>query len=334
MSSVGCGSWPLTLIVRGGRPAVPANTRKLRRVTDGKDAAKPVSMTKASSSDDGAAATASRPRTVLAATIALGISGLAALGAATALYGQTGWLHDKQSEANSKAATSAIASARSSAASATHDVSQATASAASVNATKYPTSGSRLDDQVHQQQNGALIMSVVLVVAIGFMAYGVFRGRHWARWGMIAFWAVASFTGTFAGLLYLVAVGSDSPAPFKALSFVSAAALLAAVVLCNLRPSFQYFALSRPTHAGAQRRGLFAPRVPQGDLRRPPGSRVGKPTSPLTTSAADRGDAYLEKQRAKKRSAAANAEAIHRGAELARSRAKASKSRRNMDRPT
>jgi hypothetical protein len=292
-------------------------------------------MSKASSGDEGAAATAPRPRTVLAATIALGVSALAALGAATALYGQTGWLHDKQSEANSKAATSAIASANSSAASATHDVTSAIASASSVNQTKYPTGGSRLDDQVHQQQSGALIMSLVLVLATGFIAYGVFRGRHWARWGTVAFWAVASFTGTFAGLLYLVAVGSSSPVPFKALSFLSAAALLTAVVLCNLRPSVEYFALSRPTHARPQRRGLFAPRVPMDDTRPTRGSRTSgsKPTSPLTTSAVDRGEAYVEKKRSKKRSAAANAEAIHRGAELARSRAKASKSRRNVDRP-
>lgn len=290
-------------------------------------------MTKGSSGDEGAGPAAPRPRTVLAATLALGVSALAALGAATALYGQSGWLHDKQSEANSKAASSAIASATSSAASASHDVAQASSSAASVNATKYPIGGSRLDDQVHQQQSGALIMSLVLVLATGFIAYGVFRGRHWARWGTLAFWAVASFTGTFAGLLYLVAVGSSSPGLFKALSFLAAAALLAAVVLCNLRPSVEYFALSRPTHAGAQRRGLFAPRVPPDDARRAPGSRAGsKPTSALTTSAADRGEAYLEKRRSKKRSAAANAEAIHRGAELARSRAKASKSRRNVDR--
>ena len=269
---------------------------------------------------------------MLAATLALGVSALAALGAATALYGQSGWLHDKQSEANSKAATSAIASAVSSASSATHDVAQASSSVASVNETKYPIGGSRLDDQVHQQQSGSLIMSLVLVLATGFIAYGVFRGRHWARWGTVAFWAVASFTGTFAGLLYLIAIGSSSPGLFKALSFVSAAALLLAIVLCNLRPSVEYFALSRPTHSGAQRRGLFAPRVPPDDARRAPGAR-SKPTSALTTNAADRGEAYLEKRRSKKRSAAANAEAIHRGAELARSRAKASKSRRNMDRP-
>ena len=285
-------------------------------------------MTKASSGD-GPAASAPRPRTVVAATIALGVSGLAALGAASALYGQTTWLHDQQSKANSSAASSAVANATKSAASASADVAKASSSASSVNATKYPTAGSRLDDQVHQQQSGSLIMSLILVLAIGIVAFGVFRGRHWARWGTIAFWAIASFTGTFAGFSYLFAVAQSLPGLFKVSAFISAAAMVVAVYLCAFsRPSIAYFALSRPTHSGAPRRGLFAPRVP------PPGGARSKPASrakaALTSSAADRGEAYVQKQRAKKRSAA-NAEAVARGAELARSRAKASKSRRNTD---
>lgn len=294
------------------------------------DSAKPVSMTKVSSSDAGAASKAPRPRTVLAATAALGVSALAALGAASALYGQSGWLQDQQSKANTSGASSAIASATKSAASASHDVASASSSVASVNVTKYPTAGSRLSDQVHQQQSGSLIMTLILVLATAFIGYGVFKGRHWARWGTIAFWAIASFTGTFAGLTYLFAVGSSLPASFRVLTFLSAAAMGAAVLLCNLRPSVEYFALSRPTHATGQRRGLFGPRTPPDDSRRSPGSRA---KSVLTSSAADRGEAYIQKQRAKKRSASANAEAIARGAELARSRAKASKSRRNTDGP-
>jgi hypothetical protein len=284
-------------------------------------------MTKASSGD-GPAQRPARPRTVLAAAIALGISALAALGAASALYGETSWLHREQFKSNSSAAASAIANATKSAASATADVNAASSSAASVANTKYPTAGSRLDDQVHQQQSGALIMTLILVLAIGFIGYGVFRGRHWARWGTLAFWAIASFTGTFAGLSYLLSVGSNLPGMFKALAFTSAAAMLAAVVLCNWRPSVEYFALSRPTHTGGQRRGLFAPRTPAGGAQRTPPSR---PKSALTSNAADRGEAYIQKQRGKKRTGA-NAEAIARGAELARSRAKAaSKSRRNTD---
>ncbi|HKC29485.1 MAG TPA: hypothetical protein VKB75_15835, partial [Jatrophihabitans sp.] len=101
----------------------------------------------------------------------------------------------------------------------------------------------------------------------------------------------------------------------------------------NMTPSTQYFALSRPERpAGApQRRGLFAPRPPATPRTGSSGARssaVGsRAKSVLNSSATTRGEAYIQKQRAKKR-ASANAESVARGAELARNRAKASKSRR------
>jgi hypothetical protein len=66
-----------------------------------------------------------------------------------------------------------------------------------------------------------------------------------------------------------------------------------------------------------------------GGTRRPakPAETRGAVGKAVTSTAASRGEAYVQKQRAKKR-AAANAESIARGAELARTRAKASKSRR------
>jgi hypothetical protein len=126
------------------------------------------------------------------------------------------------------------------------------------------------------------------------------------------------------------------PTPFKVPLFFSASALVVAVVLVNLKPSTAYFALSRPER-GAQpaRRGLFAPRGPADSARpargaaasnKPAGTREAV-NNTLTSTAVARGDAYLQKQRAKKR-AAANAESVARGAELARNRAKASKSRK------
>jgi hypothetical protein len=145
---------------------------------------------------------------------------------------------------------------------------------------------------------------------------------------VVAFWFLASFTGTFAGITYIFAVAGSMPAAFRIPLFVSATSLLVAVVMVNLRSSTEYFALSRPARAAdtPPRRGLFAPRVPPPQSRQPAGTRtpVGKA---LTSNAAERGQSYVQKQRAKKR-AAANAESVARGAELARSRAKASKSRR------
>ena len=184
---------------------------------------------------------AARPRTVVAATIALAVSALAALGAATALYGQTSWLQGEQRDANSSAASSAVSQAVASASSSHSDVASASSSVASVNQTKYPTTGAKLDDQVSQQQRGGLIMSLVLALATAFVAFGVFNGRHWSRWGVLAFWAIASFTGTFAGFTYLVIVGADLPGVFKVSVFISALSMLAAVVLCQLRPSVEYF---------------------------------------------------------------------------------------------
>jgi hypothetical protein len=299
-------------------------------VSEPKKKALPVSMRKASS-DGEAPATPSRPRTVVAATIALGVSALAALGAATALYGQTTYLHREQAKANSSAASSASSHAVAAASSSHSDTASAAASASSVNQTKYPTAGSKLDDQVSQQQTGGLIMSLVLALATSFIAFGVFRGRHWSRWGVLAFWAIASFTGTFAGFSYLFAIGSSLPAAFKLTTFLSAAAMIVAVGLCNFGPAPAFFALSKPTHAGpTQRRGLFAPRTRPPEAGRPAAPGRQRTKTALTTSAADRGEAYVEKQRSKKRSTA-NSDAVARGAELARQRAKASKSRRTTD---
>lgn len=301
-------------------------------MTEPKKSAKPVSMTKASSDS---VLPAARPRSVVAATVALGISAVGALGAAIGLLGQGDWLHDEQLKAQNKAISQAVSSAVASASSSHGDVASASASASQSATSAYPTAESKLQDLVHHQQNGSLLMTVVLVLAMAFLGYGVYRGRHWSRWAVVAFWFIASFiAGTFAGLLYLFALGSSTPVAFKLPAFIAAASLLAAVILVNLRSSTRFFALSRPVHAGGtERRGLFAPRTPPGGGR-PAGwgatARAGRPTSALRSSAADRGEAYIQKQRAKKRSTA-NAEAIARGAELARSRAKASKSRRSSD---
>jgi hypothetical protein len=269
------------------------------------------------------------------------LSAAAALIAAVALYGQTHWLQKEQLKSNSSSVKTLAASAASSASKAGHDAASASASASASATKKYPLAGSSLHHQVTQQQSGALIGSVILVIASALLAFGVYRGRHWSRWAVVAFWFLASFTGTFAGVTYIFAIGGSLPAPFKIPLFVSAASLLVAVVLVNLKPSTEYFAANRLANAPA-RRGLFAPRVPPagggGSAQRGAGRRgaaqgsaksgaKAQVSKTLATTAADRGEAYLQKQKSKKR-AAANADSVARGAELARNRAKSSKSRR------
>jgi hypothetical protein len=302
-------------------------------------AAKRVSMTKPVKSgrraDSAAAPTvakATRPRQVQGAVAALGASALAALIAALSLFGQRDWLTSEQKKANAKTLARAVKDATAKAKDAGKspaDIAAAAAKARVDTQKKFPS----LHHQVSQQQSGALIGTIIVVAAIAILAISVHRGRYWARWGVVAFWLLASFSGTVVGVGTVLSVGSSVPAAFKVPSFLAGLFLVIAVVLVNFRVSTEYFALTKPDRpAGApQRRGLFAPRTP------PPGGRPGRTPAArggtagakgvLTSSAATRGEAYVERQRAKKR-AAANQESVARGAELARSRAKASKSRR------
>jgi hypothetical protein len=299
------------------------------------DKAKPVSMSKAPAGDAGPASAPARPRTVVGVVAAMGASSLAALIASASLFGQRDWLTTQQVKANSTAISKAVSSAVAKASGSPSDVaSRASVSASNSATSKYPTTAAGVHHQVSQAQSGALISTVVLVIAMSLLAWTVYRGRHWSRWGVVAFWFLATFTQTVAGLFTLLAVGSSSvPLPFRVPAFFSSLFLIIAVILVNMRPSLAYAAASRPpTHAGAPaRRGLFAPRVPPAGGRTAGPARQGEPRrarTALTSNAASRGAAYVEKQRAKKR-ATSNAESVARGAELARSRAKAaSKSRR------
>jgi hypothetical protein len=265
---------------------------------DPQKAAKRVSMTKPASGTD-PSAKAPRPRQVQAAVAALVASALAALIAAVSLFGQRAWLTREQLKANAKAKP------------------------------KIHETAAKLHHQVSQQQSGALIGTIIVVAAISVLALSVYRGRYWSRWGVVAFWLLASFTGTVVGVGTVLSVGSSVPAAFKVPAFLAGAFLIVAVVLVNFRVSTEYFALTKPVRASdmPQRRGLFAPRTPPQAGRAPAAARPGAAKGVLTSSAATRGEAYVERQRSKKR-AAANQESVARGAELARSRAKASKSRR------
>ncbi|SHG29087.1 hypothetical protein SAMN05443575_1933 [Jatrophihabitans endophyticus] len=186
----------------------------------------------------------------------------------------------------------------------------------------------KLPKQVSAQQKGALISSLIVLVALAVAASAAYRGRYWTRWAVLGLWVLATFTGTLAGLGSVMSVAADIPALFKVPAFVAGLGLVVAVVLVNLRPSVAFFNLTRPARpAGQQRRGLFQP------APRPSGPRGGgglfgggaraatrQPTVPERETSAG-----TERARAKQRS---NAEAVAKGADLARRRAKASKSRR------
>jgi len=286
---------------------------------------KPVSMRKASAeSTPPAAPPSTRPRTVTAAAIAIAVSGFAAILAALTLLGERDWLTSDAKKANVKSVSSAVSSA---VADATHkgqsqEQIKSVSASASASATKtWPINASGLHDHVTRQQTGAITMSVFLCLALAFVGFGVYRGKHWSRWGVVAIWVLASFTGTFAGVTYIVTIGSNLPAAFKGMAFISALALLIGLFFANRRESTTFFAAHRPVPVDGmpQRRGLFAPRIP------PPSHRKPAPAAAKPSESEGPAESQAQRQRSKKR---ANAEAVARGAELARNRAKASKSRR------
>lgn len=286
---------------------------------------KPVPLSKGPAHADDVSA--ERPRTVVAAVAALGVSALSAFGAAISLYGQRSWLTGQTIKSNHDNISSAVSSAVASASSARANVPSASASASSSAAARWPTTAAHVHNSVTQQQTSGLLVAIVFAAALGFLGSGMYRGRHWSRWGIVVFWVLATLSTPY-GIFGLFLVRSSAPGAYKAFGFAAALLLLVAVVLANLRSSTEYFALTRPARTAAPaRRGLFAPRPPAGPQRSGSASATERAKSALTSSAASRGEAYVEKQRAKKR-AAANRDSIARGAELARSRAKASKSRR------
>ena len=245
------------------------------------------------------------PPKVRYAVLALGVSAVAALVASLSLYGLKGWLLRAAVRSNNdkKAADR--------------------------------QSMSQLHHAVDSTLTSSLVSTLVLMLALGIAARGVWRGRYWSRWTVIALWVLATFTGTFASFTYLIGVASDEPLAFKASSFVSAAALIVAVVFVSLRPTAEYFALTRPPRpdgaAPARRGGLFGARPALPATSDPRPARGHKPTTsgnrtkPATASASATAET-LERSRAKQR---ATTESVAKGAELARARAKASKSRRS-----
>jgi hypothetical protein len=277
----------------------------------------PVSMRKSGDAAPRPAA-GEKPRPVQYAVIALLVAAVFAVLTAVGVLSQKDWLKTEQGKANVKAVSSAVSSATASAAKKQQDVPKASASASASAVKKYPTSGKKLDDQVSTQVQGVVISSILVLAVLGFLAFGVYRGRHWSRWGVTGFWILASFTGTGVGLLNAVqSLASDAPLVVRIPTLLAALSMVVAVALVNLRVSTEYFAANRP--AGAPpRRSLFAPR-PAPDRSAP------RRTSVLTSTAASRGEKYVDRQRAKKR---VTAESVAKGAELARNRAKASKSRR------
>jgi len=179
-------------------------------------------------------------------------------------------------------------------------------------------------DQANSTPKAALLPNAILLLVLGFVAFSLWRGRYWGRWAVLGAWILATIGQSFAGISGLLSISTSLPGSLKAPYVLSSLAMLVAVILVNLRSSTTWFDAHRPAGA-AQRRGLFAPRPP---VRRedPAPSRAATRAANGASTTAGSADRGTERSRAKQR---ASADAVAKGAELARTRAKAaSKSRR------
>lgn len=273
-----------------------------------------------------------KPRQVLIAAVALGVTALFSVLTALGIGTQKDWIRSESVKVNTSAVASAVSNASKSATKKSQDVSSAVASASSSAVKKYPTGGKKLDDSVNSAVRSSYIGTLFTVLILGVLAFTTFRGRHWTRWGVTGVYVLALFTPLGVGPLNLVGalIGGGEPMAIRIPSIIAGLAMLTAVVMVNLRPSTEFFALSRPAPRPGtpQRRGLFSrpaagPARGNQPQRAAGGVSLGKTRPVAKTETPDK--AAADRQRAKKR---ANTDAVARGAELARNRAKASKSRR------
>lgn len=178
------------------------------------------------------------------------------------------------------------------------------------------------DRTVHAFLVQSTIAAVVFVIALALLTRGILRGSRQSRMLYIIVSVVGAFLGFAASPLALLSLLSSGPAVIRVLSTIGALASIAAIVLLFRPAAARYIEAHSPRPAPGTRpknsslRSILAPR-PMTDG----GSTSGVS---MTKEAAD-ADAPARAAKAKRRT---DAESVARGAELARARAKASKSRR------
>ncbi len=189
---------------------------------------------------------------------------------------------------------------------------------------KKPIKNYDVDGALHSLRVGSLIQTAVMAIALGLLVYALRRARSasGSRWALLIIIVLTSLP------FYVVPI-SGWPVIPKVASVIAGLAAIVALVLVFVPTSSAYFrrcrdAVTPPELRGQPRpglAGLFGPRARRGGAATPHGA-----AQPARPARATRSPANSGKSRAKVRS---DAEAIARGAELARSRAKASKSRRS-----
>jgi hypothetical protein len=180
---------------------------------------------------------------------------------------------------------------------------------------------------VHQFREGAIFTALIIGVVLLLLAWALRRTRSASasRWAMLIVFL-------FTGLPFYIIPTSGLPGPASVAGVVLGIAAVAAVLLIFIpRPSQQYFRACREANTPPEKRGqprpglgsLFGPRRPRDAAGTGPSSRAPSSKPDLSKSSPT-----AAKAKAKVRT---DSDAVAKGAELARSRAKASKSRRTTD---
>ncbi len=190
---------------------------------------------------------------------------------------------------------------------------------------KNPTPGygaTQAADDLDKIRRGQLIQTFVVGLALAFLTYAVTRARSSSagRWGLVIVLVLtANAVIPVKGL----------PALANGLRVLALVAALAIIVLLFLPPSRRYFAECRIAIHGEDSprargfRGLFSNGMP---ARQATPRRTAERVDAMVAAENDGRPAGSKSRTAKVRTEQA---AVARGAELARSRAKASKSRRS-----
>jgi hypothetical protein len=229
-----------------------------------------------------------RPRTVTAATAAVGALIVLSLAEAVSMFGFTAQLSDLFAKNNAKASKP-----------------------------KNPYGPSQIAHDLHQYRVSTLVQALVVALAMSFLVVAIRRVRSAsvARWALIV---VMVLTSGLGGLIPI----NGLPALANVLRALMGLASLAAIVLLLLPESSRYFKACKAAlnPAGAPPRpglrDLFAPRPPAGAQQPSPAETPEE--TPASKPAAARSKAKTRVDEA----------AVAKGADLARNRAKASKSRR------
>ncbi|HZZ97935.1 MAG TPA: hypothetical protein VFE19_12995 [Jatrophihabitantaceae bacterium] len=174
-------------------------------------------------------------------------------------------------------------------------------------------------------RSSAILSAVIIGLALLLLVWALRRTRSASasRWAMLIVFV-------FTGLPLQVIPTAGLPSGPQAAAVVVGVAAIATLLLVFIpKPSLAYFKACREANIPEELRGQ--PRPGLGSLfgpKRPRGAAAATKTAPAARPSAPERPASAPKSKAKVRS---DSDAIAKGAELARSRAKASKSRRTTD---